>query len=153
VEIAMTKRFLVLMLAVVASAPLAANDPAKRERGNDLQSMQGKWQLVERESFFATDGPIKEYLPEYKRELEVVRIERNQLLVNSKRQPMAIANDLRLPDVRVKSGNHLICFTFEDGRAMLGSYRLQGNKLEIRVPETCECTRTGIIATFERIED
>jgi len=151
----MQRFFLVFLVAGITSVSFAADEEGKFERRKDVRSMQGKWQLVEKESSFATDDVIMEYLPQYKDDIKVIGIEGNRLLVGSKRQPLVMATDLRLQgtEVRVKEGNHLICFTLEDGSAMLGSYRLEGDKLEIRVPETCECTRTGIIATFARIKD
>ena len=144
---------LLLVFVIAGSLGWAADPPLGRDAKKELQSMQGSWRLIESESSFATDGVIKRYLPDYKKELQSLNMEGNKLTLHMRRDPLVVANDLQIENVRdhVK-GNRLICFTFGDGRAMLGSYKVVGDKVEIRVPETCICTRTGIIASFARVK-
>lgn len=145
--------FPIVIVLVIAGLLGWADDPLPdRNAKEELQSMQGTWHLLENESAFATDTVIESYLPNYRKELKSLKIEGNKLTLHMLSDPLVVANDLKIGGVgdNVIKGNNLILFTFGDGRGMLGSYKVVGDRFEIRIPETCECSRTGIIATFGR---
>ena len=38
-----------------------------------------------------------------------------------------------------------------DGKTLTGICKVRGDKLELRVPETCSCAKTGQIAVYQRV--
>jgi hypothetical protein len=144
---------LVVTLAVAAGGAWAlADGDAPRDARKELQSMQGKWR--ERRSLFADTTVLRQHLPDYEEALKSVRIEGNRFRVGTKGASFAMANDL--PETQLKAQplvhHQLILFTLDDGRAMLGSYRLEGDQLTIMIPPHA-CSRTCSTIRLERVKE
>jgi hypothetical protein len=149
------RQFLAMIMIVCLTNWIAAQEPVipKWSPSTDLQAMQGEWRLDPERSFFATDTAFDSIVKEPKRQLSSVRVTGNSLHLSDGAQ-VVVTNDLRIAGVEAsdgEEGRHLICIVIpEDGRAFLGSYRIDGDNLEIRYPHTCICTRTGKVAVFAR---
>lgn len=142
-----------LVIAIACSCGWADDPPLVRDAKKELQSMQGAWRLIESESKFYNTAVIARYLPNFEKELLSLNIEGNTLKLHLRRDTLVVANDLAIGIASVENQrDNLICFTFDDGRAMLGRYKIIGDNLEIRIPETCACIRSGTIARFARVK-
>jgi hypothetical protein len=144
---------LVVTLMVAAGGAWAfADGDAPLDARKELQSMQGKWR--ERGSIFAETKVLRQYLPDYEEALKSVRIEGNRFRVGTKGQSFALANDLSMTQLKPPNvyKHQLILFTLDDGRAMLGSYRLEADELTIMIPPT-GCNRTCSTIRLERVKE
>ncbi|OAI53367.1 hypothetical protein AYO44_16005 [Planctomycetaceae bacterium SCGC AG-212-F19] len=144
---------LVLTLAIAAGGALVfADADAPRDARKELQLMQGQWR--ERGSLFADTRVLKQYLPDFQEALKSVRIEGNRFQVGVKGQSFVMANDLSMTQLKPPNldKHQLILFTLDDGRAMLGSYRLEGDGMTMLIPPHA-CSRTCSTIRLERVKD
>ena len=135
-----------LTCAVLATEPAAAPTPKE-----DLKALPGSWALKSAIGL-GKDGEAQELGLGHAG--TSVRIEGNRLTVEGEQQPLVFVNDVPLAQEhkQVFEGNRLVFFTRPDGKGVLGSYKVSGDKLEVRYPHTCHCTRTGVILSFERVK-
>ena len=142
------------LAACLAAGVLAVDPEPKGGPAMDLKAMRGDWRLDDKNSIFvAAPKDVADEWPEPEKLLASVRIDGNRLYLGSAKEPVALATDVRLGGVEASAeGFRLLCLTFPDGRAVLGSYEAGADGLEVRVPHTCVCGRTGMIAKFVRAE-
>ncbi len=149
------RQILAMIMIVCLTNWIAAQESAipRWSPSSDLQAMEGEWRLDPERSIFVSKTAFDSIVNEPERQLSSVRIVDNNLHLSDGTRAV-LTNDLRIAGVEAKDGTegrHLICIVIpDDGRAFLGSYRIDGDNLEIRYPHTCGCGRTGKIAVFAR---
>ncbi len=133
-------------------SPAQAQGGGAATTADDLKAWGGAWSL---QSSLGNGQEREEKELGLGREGTRLRVEGNQVWVRGRKEPIALATDVPLDRERkeVIEGNRLALFTLPTGTAVLASYRITGDKLEVRYPHTCHCTRSGVILSFERDKD
>jgi len=153
-----TQLSFVIVLAVVclnagAEAPIAALDDSQVTPAEALKMMQGKWKVssVYLPSL-SDDGMLPKELGFTQQGSEIV-VKGNSFLSNGK-LVATFANDIDLPHQQEELGFkrwHLLLLTLPTGKAVLCSYDLSGDRMEIAYTHKCSCHRgSGHILALTR---
>lgn len=155
-------RYLALsFLSLLCLARVVLADQPEATPDQDLKLAQGRWkaasQIVALPIEDTAEGAA---VPNLIRKLVapdvVLAIEGNQLQVGS-HETAAIANDVHLPQIQdriAKSviGQKLMFLTLPDGKAIMASYAIEKDSLNIRYPAGC-CSRSGTVLFFIRDDE
>jgi len=150
-------RCLILMLlAVTASVAIAGESQAPE----GLKYLQGQWRLAAKESgFHSAPGDVVKALgaaPESIADrMTTIRVEGAALFVGDSTKPIRLGHNRELQDTYLRpvaEGATLLIMTLEDGTAFTSSYSINGDTLVLRWPHTCNCGRSGMIATYRRMK-
>jgi hypothetical protein len=161
-------RWVLLLLLLVFSAigsVVRADEHAKPDPKATAASLEGDWVLLPHKAtlgaannmvtwvdasgftFFEPLG-VKEFA-----DLSYLRFEKGtlRLLTDLDKKWARAGVRVEPPDEGVREGGFCrIVFTKKCGQ-LVGICRVQGDKLEIRVPATCSCPKSGQIAVYQRV--
>ena len=157
---------LTVMLSAVSpfNTLTAADAPATPDPKATAAAMDGDWVLLPHKATLARDAKMVTWVDaagfDNFKPLGVTKLADLSFLRFEKGKARLLSDldekDARLA-VRVESptGIHEAGFcrvVFEaDGKKLTGICKVQGDKLELRVPETCVCAKSGQIAVYQRV--
>ena len=141
-----------------------ADAPAKPDPKATATAMDGDWVLLPHKATLGTDAKMVSWVDaagfdNFKplgvkelADLSYLRFEKGKarLLSDLDAKEARLAIRVESPTGLNEAGFCRVVFE-ADGKTLAGICKVQGDKLELRVPETCKCAKSGQIAVYQRV--
>jgi len=161
-------RWALLWLLVISSATGSvgrADEPSKPDPKATAASLEGDWVLLPHKATVGAANQMVTWIDvngfDYFKPLGVkeladlsyLRFEKGKLrlLTDLDKKEARVGVRVEPPGGRVREPGFCRVVFDVDGKPLAGICRVQGDKLEIRVPESCVCAKTGQLAVYQRV--
>lgn len=124
-----------------------------RDLNESLQSLQGTWRLVSVQSGaheLPTGGATGATLEE---RMSMLHVERTSLTIGNSKAPITLACGSGHEGFKPPAGTQLAMLTYPDGQVVAANFRIEDGQLILMYPYTATCSRTGMRATFRRVDE